>query len=188
MELKEHILKYNKKNIILKLLEFAEDDRKIFKETFQQYVSLNKIIKETLKGSRNINFPESLSESVFCLELKCGKLVEAINSGSYSTSFDCFNRVNNKRIQVKCSASDGPSSFGPRSQYDEIYFIDFKSSGVIDGTYKIYKLDNDDIDNVKVNKKQKLTDQQDLDRRPRFNIRNSIIIPKSIKPIKVGSL
>ena len=37
---------------------------------------------------------------------------------------------------------------------------------------KIYKLDNNDIDDVKVNKKHSLVDQQKLDRRPRFEIRS----------------
>ena len=70
----------------------------------------------------------------------------------------------------------------------EIYFIDFANKGFVDGNYKIYMLKNEDIDNVKVNKKQKLTDQQQQDRRPRFEIRNAIIIKKKLKPVCEGKL
>ena len=64
--------------------------------------------------------------------------------------------------------------------YDEIYFVDFKSEDKIDGTYRIYKLENDDIDSVKVNKNQSLVDQQKLDRRPRFEIRSALVLKKNL--------
>ena len=112
----------------------------------------------------------------------------AKNASGYSTSFDAYDTKRAKRIQIKCSASSGPSSFGPKSQYDEIYFVDFKSDGKIDGTYKIYKLENEDIDSVKVNKKQSLVDQQQKDRRPRFEIRSALVVKKKLKPVFKGKL
>ena len=39
-----------------------------------------------------------------------------------------------------------------------------------------------------VNKNQKMSDQQDQSRRPRFDLRSSIIIPNKIKPIKSGKI
>ena len=183
-----HKIKKENQGIILKLMTFSKADKKIFKSTFKKYQNINKILKSKLMATRIMNFPDALSESIFCLEMNCGKLLEAENASGYSTSFDAYDMKREKRIQVKCSASSGPSSFGPRSQYDEIYFVDFASKGFVDGSYKIYKLKNDDIDNVQVNKKQKLTDQQKQDRRPRFEIRSAIIVKKNLKPICEGKL
>lgn len=188
MKIVYHKIKKNNKEIILKLMTFDKKDKKIFKKTFKKYQSINKILKNKLKATRIMNFPDALSESIFCLEMNCGKLLGAEKSSGYSTSFDAYDMQKEKRIQIKCSASSGPSSFGPRSQYDEIYFIDFANKGFVDGNYKIYMLKNEDIDNVKVNKKQKLTDQQQQDRRPRFEIRNAIIIKKKLKPVCEGKL
>ena len=61
-------------------------------------------------------------------------------------------------------------------------------NGNINGNYKIYKIKNDDIYNAKVNKGQKVTDQQDQSRRPRFDLRSAIIIPKKYKPVAQGKL
>ena len=47
---------------------------------------------------------------------------------------------------------------------------------------------NDDIDNLKVNKSEKLTDQQDNKRRPRFDIRLKIIQPLNLQPVFVGKI
>ena len=62
------------------------------------------------------------------------------------------------------------------------------NNGEINGNYKVYKLNNDDIDNLKVNKSEKLTDQQDNKRRPRFDIRLKIIQPLNLQPVFVGKI
>jgi len=183
-----HKVNFNKKIVTLELLTFQEEDRKIFKDTFQKYQQINDTIINVLKGTRRTNFPDALSESIFCLEFNCGKILGSSNSAGYSTSFDCFDTKRNKKIQLKCSASTAPSSFGPRSEYDEIYFIDMWNNGEINGNFKIYKLDNNDIDNVKVNKKQKLTDQQDKEKRPRFDIRKKLVNFLKLEPVFVGKI
>ena len=180
--------KISERNVTLELLIFEKEDKKLFTKTFDQWVKLNSIIKKELLGTRKTNFPESLSEPIFCLEMNFGKLIKAIGNKKYSTSFDCFDIKRDKRIQLKCSSSNGPTQFGPRSQYDEIYFIDFNVKGFVDGYYEIYKINNSDIDNVLVNKTQKLTDQQEEKRRARVNIRSKIIKPKNLQPIKTGNL
>lgn len=188
MKMYTHKVKFKNKDIYLDLLLFDNSDKKIFKEIFVNWSNLNKTITGELKGTRKTNFPDALSESIFCLEMDCGKLISSKNSNGYSTSFDCYDYKRDKRIQVKCSSSKGPTSFGPRSQYDEIYFIDFFADYKLDGSYKIYLLENSDIDNIKVNKKHTLKDQQDKDRRPRFDIRSQLIGPKKIQPVKSGKL
>ncbi|MDB9759356.1 Bsp6I family type II restriction endonuclease [Candidatus Pelagibacter sp.] len=188
MKIINHKLEANNKHVILELMTFENNDLKIFKSTFNKYKSINKVLKGKLKGTRIMNFPEALSESVFCLAMNCGKLLSAKKTSGYSTSFDAYDTAREKRIQIKCSASSGPTSFGPRSEYDEIYFVDFKSNGLIDGTYKIYKIENDDIDSVKVNKNQSLVDQQKQNKRPRFEIRSQLVVKKKLEPIFSGRL
>ena len=72
MKIVSHKLKKNNKEIILELMTFDKSDIKIFKSTFNKYRSLNKVLKNKLKGTRIMNFPDALSESVFCLTMNCG--------------------------------------------------------------------------------------------------------------------
>lgn len=190
MKLIEHKVEFQEKKVILKLLTFSQEDKKIFRKTFNLWQQLNTIVKTNLKGTRILNLPDALSESIVCYELGFGKLLDASVKASlkYSTSFDAFDMSNNKRVQVKCSTSTGPSSFGPKSVWDDIYFLDMWNNGNIDGSYKIYKIPNEYIYNTKVNKTQKMSDQQNQSRRPRFDLRSQIIMPNKIKALIVGKI
>lgn len=90
------------------------------------------------------------------------------------------------RIQVKASsvASD-LTTFGPRSEWDELFFLDFSAS---DGSFKVYKIEPDWIYKHMVNKKQSFSAQQEQGRRPRFSIIENIIKPRKLKPVKVFQL
>jgi hypothetical protein len=80
------------------------------------------------------------------------------------------------------------TSFGPKSEWDKIYFMDFYVNGFWDGKFDIYLIENYDIYNHKVNANQTLKDQQKEGRRPRFSIYKDIISIKDLKPIKKGNL
>ena len=57
--------------------------------------------------------PKAISEAVFCLNFKAGRLVKCTGEKT-NTSFDCFDINKNNRIQVKgCSVSIDLTSFGP---------------------------------------------------------------------------
>tara|TARA_Y100000590_G_scaffold469329_1_gene656252 strand:- start:2126 stop:2692 length:567 start_codon:yes stop_codon:yes gene_type:complete len=183
-----HKIQLENNEIELNLMTFKKSDRKVFKKTFNLWQKLNNKITKKLKGTRKLNLPDALSESLVCQELGFGKLLSVKSRIKYSSSYDVYDLKNNKRIQVKCSTSTGPSSFGPKSEWDEIYFLDMWNDGNINGSYKIYKIENDEIYNTKVNKNQKLKDQQNQSRRPRFDLRSSIIIPKKYKPVAKGKL
>ena len=58
-----------------------------------------------------------------------------------NSSWDCYDVKRQKRIQVKaCSVLPDLTSFGPNSQWDEIYFVDFYRQGKWDGTFDIYQI------------------------------------------------
>ena len=188
MKLLNHTIKFNNKDIVLELLQYEESDRIFIKQIFKRWVILNNRLKNQLHATRGVNFPEGLSEPIACMDLNLTKLV-SVKGSKYSTSFDCFDKLNNLRIQVKCSSSDGPTQFGPKSVQDIYYFVDFFSEKKIDGKYKIYKISNEQIQSVKVNKKETMQQKADTSgQRPRFSIRSKIVLPLKLEPIFEGNL
>lgn len=146
--------------------------------------SVNNLSKYSQKlDGRRVNVPESISETLVCAEL--GFLKKARhNSGSFKKSWDAYNPATGKRVQIKCSTiKNDLSSFGPRSKFDELYFVqvDFKKR-----TYSIFHLPENGLKKIKVNQKQTLGDFQKLGKRPRFCIQKQLISKYQLKPVKVG--
>lgn len=138
-------------------------------------------------GSRSINLPEGLSEGAFALAMNAPRVAGSIVSAN--SSFDCFHLDSQRRIQVKaCSVLPDLTSFGPGSQWDELYFCDFYKNGSWDGTFDIYLIPNDLIYNFKVNSNQTFKEQQTQGRRPRFSIFKGIIKTHRIAPTRTIDL
>jgi len=165
--------------------EFNESDRCILANIYKEWRGLSDHLKQI--GARGVNLPEGLSEGSFCLEMNMYRVDSSINGAN--TSFDAYDSNQNKRVQVKaCSVLPDLTSFGPKSVWDELFFCDFYKAGNWDGTFDIYKIENDLIYNHKVNKDQTMREQQKQKRRPRFSIYREIIIPNNISPVHTGSL
>jgi Bsp6I restriction endonuclease len=165
--------------------KFEETDRSKLKSIYLEWRTLCSNLQKM--GGRGVNLPEVLSEGLFCLDMKTVRFNDSIAGAN--TSFDCYRTSNHKRIQVKaCSVVPDLTSFGPRSQWDEIYFMDFYREGKWDGTYDIYLIQNDLIYNHMVNSTQTLKQQQLQGRRPRFSIYREIIKARELEPIKTGSI
>lgn len=172
------------------IIEFEEKDRKKLLEIYNTWRTLCTKLNEM--QARSVNLPEGLSESSFCLEMNCVRTTGGVKNSrgvKVNTSFDAYNTTNNKRIQVKaCSVLPDLTSFGPKSIWDELYFVDFYRDGSWDGKFDIYKIETNDIYTNSVNSGQSFTDQQEEKRRPRFSIYSDIIKPKGLTPIKTGNL
>lgn len=187
---KEIEMKLPEGNFKSDVIEFEESDRKKLLTIYRNWRTLC----DGLNGmqARSVNLPEGLSESSFCLEMNCVRTTGGVKKAGkikVNTSFDGYNPINNKRIQVKaCSVLPDLTSFGPKSVWDELYFVDFYRDGSWDGKFDIYKIETVDIYTNSVNAGQSFTDQQAEKRRPRFSIYNDIIKPKGITPIKTGDL
>ncbi len=165
--------------------EFNESDRNTLANIYKEWRVLSDHLKQI--GARGVNLPEGLSEGSFCLEMNMYRVDSSINGAN--TSFDAYDLKRNKRIQVKaCSVLPDLTTFGPKSVWDELFFCDFYKDGNWDGTFDIYKIENDSIYNHKVNKNQTMREQQEQKRRPRFSIYKEIIIPNNISPVCTGSL
>ena len=157
-------------------------DRELLKSLYSDWNKLNSRLKKI--STRGINLPEAISENAFALFFP--DCMRVVSLKGMKCSFDCINIKTGSRIQIKASsiASD-LTSFGPRSEWDELFFLDFSAG---DGGFKAFKIEPDWIYKHMVNKKQSFQQQQEENRRPRFSIIENIIKPKKLKPVKVCKL
>lgn len=167
------------------VLQYDESDKKRLYAIYTAWRSLCDNLNAM--KSRAVNIPEGLSEAAFCMAMGAVRITTSISGAN--SSFDCFDLKTNKRIQVKATSIHSDlTSFGPKSEWDLIYFLDFYRNGAWDGTFDIYLIDNADVYNHKVNENQTVKDQQKQGRRPRFSIIEEIIRKKSLKPVKTYNL
>jgi hypothetical protein len=162
-------------------IEGFRDKWKI-KRLYNRWKSLNDDLKKI--STRGINLPETISENAFCLFFpECLRVVKLKNG---KCSYDVLNIKTGSRIQIKASSIDEDlTSFGPRSEWDELFFLDFSKG---DGSFVAYKIEQDWIYKHQVNKTQTFAQQQKENRRPRFSITESIIKPLGLKPVKICKL
>lgn len=166
-------------------MDFDKDDGLKWKKLFELWKLLKMGIRDY--KAREPNIPEGLSEVAFCLFSGSKRFLKLTSNKSVATSFDTFNINNNRAEQIKASSINKDlTSFGPKSKWDDLYFLDFFNQGKLDGTFNLYKIPNNLIKKVSLNKKQKFTDQQEEKRRPRFSILGKIIIPYKINAVKTN--
>ena len=157
-------------------------DRELLKNLYARWKSLNDDLKAI--STRGINLPETISENAFCLFFRDCVRVVSLKKGK--CSYDVLNTKTGKRIQIKATSIDSDlTSFGPRSEWDELFFLDFSAG---DGSFKAYKIEAEWIYKHQVNKKQTFEQQQAEKRRPRFSIIDGIIKPRKLKPFAVCKL
>lgn len=161
--------------------KFDNNDFALLKDIFNQWLEINK--KVTSLGGRGLNVPDVFSEALYCI------FFNAIRTNNTAHSYDCVNIDNGAGVQVKsASIANDCTSFGPRSTWNELYFMDFATNGQVDGIVDVYKLDfalDDIVLNAKKNETFKM--QQEQGRRPRLSLKK-LIQERNIKPIKRISL
>ncbi len=181
MEIKTHKAKVFGQNCLVNLMEFDKEDAKKWKELFDAWKKL-KMGMRAYK-SREPNFPEGLSEVAFCLYSGSGRLLSL--KGKSSSSFDTFNVKTGKAEQIKASSVEKDlTSFGPRSKWDDLYFLDFYNNGKLDGTFNVYKVPTKLIHKVEVKKGITFLARQLEGKRPRFGIVKTFIEKGIIKLVK----
>ena len=155
-----------------------KSDTKNLVEMYNIWNKLSTMLNEY--GCRRINFPE-MSELIFCLVYDCWRVNNV--SGIEHSSFDCYNPKTHSRIQIKATSIENDlTSFGPKSIWDELYFMDFYPNKKYDGCFDIYLIPNDQVYNHQINRNQTFKDQQKEGRRPRFSIKQ-LIKSLNLKPI-----
>ena len=147
---------------------------------YQQWVNLSDSLQNL--GGRRVNLPEILSEAIFCVDFSGVRISQSINGAN--TRFDCYIPDTSSRIQVKaCSVKDDLTSFGPKSVWDQLYFVHVFPNSKYNGSYQIYEIANDLIYTHAMNSKETFIEQQLQGRRPRMSLMKQIIKPNNIKPI-----
>ncbi len=161
--------------------KFDKNDFAKLKEIFVEWQEINE--KVISLGGRGLNVPDVFSEALYCI------FFNAVRTNNTAHSYDCVNIDNGAGVQIKsASILNDCTSFGPRSTWNELYFMDFAINGKIDGIINVYRLDFA-LDDIVLNAKKQETFkmQQEQGRRPRLSLKK-IIKEKNIKPIKTISL
>lgn len=164
----------------IELAYFDKADQKLWKELFDKWADLKKGMQRF--EAREPNILEGISEVAFCIWSGSGRLLNLKGNGS--SSFDTYNEKLQRAEQIK-AASIIPdlTSFGPKSKWDDLYFLDFYNKGKLDGTFNVYKIPNEFIWKTMVNKTRNFCEQQSLGLRPRFSIYSKIIVEHNLKPV-----
>lgn len=179
-------MKIQSKDIILEnqkikiqIAHLNKNDGKEFKRLFDIWKKLNSGLK---KYGRGVNIPEVISEGMFCVFSGSVRYVKKIK-GTGKVSFDTINLETSRREQIKATSIEHDlTSFGPKTQWDDLYFIDFYNNNKLDGTFNVYLIPNDLIYSNQVNSGQTMKQQQEEKRRPRLSIKE-IIKNYKIKPV-----
>ena len=175
-------IQINGKNEQALIIEKEDGDKEIIRNLYLKWKDLNETIKTI--STRGINLPEVISENAFTLHFT--EYVKVIKLKYKKCSFDCINTQTGLRTQLKATSTTSDlTSFGPRSEWDELYFLDFSS---MDGKFKVYKIDSSWVYTLKTNKNQTFTNQQKQGKRPRLSIIKKIIEPRSLQPIRICQL
>lgn len=185
MQIKEESIILPEGTFTTKVTHFSPADDMLLRDIYTHWRLLTDELR--LMGARAVNLPEGLSEGAFCRAMNTVRATDNISGAN--TSWDVYDLNRKKRIQVKaCSVLPDLTSFGPRSEWDELYFLDFYRKGEWDDTFDIYLIPNDLVYNHKVNINHTVRDQQKLNRRPRLSIYKEIILPNGIKPVKTYTI
>lgn len=162
---------------------FEECDKQTLTDFYFSWKKLNEV--NTIFNVRRINLPELLSEGLVCLLMNFVRTNAVQIDGLQSSSCDAINLKTGHTVQIKAAStknkkSPGPTSFGPRSEFEELYFVHLDCDNDI---FNIYDLSDIDYKKIMVNKTETIEDQAKMGKRPRVNILSKIIIPENRKPI-----
>lgn len=159
--------------------EFDMEDYKKFKPIFYKWININSELKQF--GGRNLNVPDVFSEALYCI------FFNAVRTNGTAHSYDVVDKATGEGIQIKStSIKKDCTSFGPTSTWDKLIFADLAPLGNVDGNVWFYEIDSSNIYNIILNSKKSETfrDQQLQGRRPRLSIKDKIISPLKLTPIK----
>ena len=138
------------------------------KDTIDDLLVLTRRLKERFEHKnvqyRLPNFPDYISENMVMRIIQ-----QTDTSCTRSCSGDLYSSLQGK-IEVKCFTSVGPSSFGPKCEWDVIYFLD--AMEWTNNHFVLYKINlknsSEEWKKIKINKVESYTDQCDQKRRPRL--------------------
>jgi len=182
MKIKTISAKVYGEDSVFDVIQYDHSDIPEVKKAFDAWITLKNQSK--ILHGRSPNIPECISETCLCLVANLVRFYKA--KKLKNASFDCFDLVHEKAAQAKaCSVKDDLTSFGPKTKWDVLYFLDFYNDGNLDGTFNVYEVPNDLIYNCLVKEGRTLKESQELGYRPRIHIKSQIIVPNGIEPFEL---
>lgn len=160
---------------------FDNDDLAVLNDFYNSWKTLNRV--NMTYGCRRSTLPELLSEGLASALFGYVRTNNTSIKGLDSSSCDLIDINSGETIQLKaCSTTStkkpGPTSFGPRTQFDRLIFLHLDCDKNI---ANFYNLDAKTYKQIKVNKTETIADQQQQGRRPRV-VLLSKIQEENIKP------
>lgn len=142
-------------------------------EKFISYTNIIKNINKNLSDRkiRMPNFPSEISENIVKFAIKKIKKTNPIWNVKNGDLIDGINK-----IEVKGFSSNGPTSFGPKEEWDILYFINCKKYR--EKYFEIFEINlsnkDDKFRNIKINSKNTFGEIADLNQcgksRAKFSI------------------
>lgn len=144
---------------------------------YKYYLSMKELSLKHKVKIRLPNFQEGLSENMVRLFIlnyenrncQCSKIGDLCINNNVTLK-DKSEEEKQIKIEVKCFSSTGPTSFGPKESWDEIYFLD--ACDFFKDNFKIYKCkqsnDSNIWKNMPINKNKTYNDVCKEGKRPRL--------------------
>lgn len=162
----------------VKEISFMEIDEQRIRTTCNIYFHWKQLDTELRTiSTRGCNFPGELSENFVCYCF--GFCLNKVDGG------DCYDRENDRVIEVKCSSSDTTddlSSFSPKETFDDLIFCKVDKNEDCIYFYDTH-IGSNELKKIKINKTQSVEDQQKEGRRPRFSVYKQIVLENNLQPI-----
>ena len=124
-----------------KVRVWQKSDLPQLKTLFNKWSQSAYSLKEA--GGRQPNFPEMLSEGIFCVFTGSVQVVKI--TGRKKGGIECYDLSTKKTQQIKASSNiKSPSSFGHYSDFDEVHWmILHQKGGKFTGEFSLYKIPRD---------------------------------------------
>lgn len=144
---------------------FQEITKNTFHQACDAYMKrkeLNSCLKEIDPNAREVNLHEAISETMVCYALDFKR-----NSGKAGDATDKDGNL----IEIKATSKhdDDLSSFSPDTKFNKLFFLRLDPEKDIAEIYDMQK-DHISFGELKVNKTQTVSDQQDEGKRPRLSL------------------
>lgn len=160
--------------------KYTEDTLRTSYQLFYDFYCAKKRMKtSTGLPLRLPNFPEDISENIVKLIIWNYEGTRDVVWAKEESKPGDLNSDSIGIIEVKCSSSSGPCTFGPDKTFDRLFFLDVRNFE--DDVFICWKIDltshSQQWKNLKVNNKQTFEEQCKQKRRPRANW-DTIIYPQ----------
>jgi hypothetical protein len=177
----------------LTLFDFTCESLHVYANCCREIQKLNNLYQGKClhRKIRLPNFPEFISETIVrrIIQNIEGKKCKKASTGDLQIVKEGVN----KRVEVKCFTSTGPSSFGPTECWDVIYFLDARN--FLNHKFTCYKIKlsnkSKEWRKLKMNKTTTYAQQCKMGRRPRIGfekIKNDEIVGDHVICVFEGRL